>query len=119
MGRIKNVKGELQDIERGRLNSQQTGSVALKDGVSGDEGGHLIANILNGPGEQLNYLPQTRALNNGAWKEMEMLWKNSLRSGKKVEVDIRPVFEGASKRPTKFKVQYKIDGQPFQRSFDN
>ena len=113
------MKGELQDVERGRLKSQQTGSVALKDGVAGDEGGHLIANILNGPGEQLNYLPQKRLLNNGEWKEMETLWKNSLRSGKKVEVDIRPIFEGPSKRPIGFDVDYWIDGKKFNQPFEN
>ncbi len=122
LGRVKNVKGELQDIERGRLKSQQTGSVALKDGLQGDEGGHLIANILNGPGEQLNYLPQTQALNQGAWKDMETIWKNAIRktpTPSKVEVDIRPIFEGASKRPVAFEVGYWIDGVKKSEFFDN
>jgi hypothetical protein len=108
-GRVKRVSGVLEDIERGRLTSQQTGSVALKEGLPGDEGGHLLAQILNGPGEQINYLPQKESLNQGAWKTMEMMWRDELRAGSKVTVDIRPSFTGGSKRPNKFDVEYWIE----------
>lgn len=121
-GRVNRVTGTLEDIERGRLTSQQTGSVTLKDGTVGeDQGGHLIAQILNGPGEQINYLPQLATLNQGAWKDMEMLWKNALREvpPKEVRVDIRPIFEGSSQRPVAFEVDYWLDGIKKSEYFDN
>ena len=84
-----------------------------------DDGGHLIANILNGPGEQLNYLPQTVGLNRGKWKTMETAWVDALKAGRKVEVEIVPVFSGNSKRPVKFEVEYWIDGKYKFLEFDN
>ncbi|MGV8830251.1 MAG: DNA/RNA non-specific endonuclease [Breznakibacter sp.] len=120
LGRVNKVKGELEFIERGRNEYQQALSVDLKDGVKGqDDGGHLIANILNGPGEQLNYLPQTVGLNRGKWKTMETAWVDALKAGKKVEVEIVPVFSGSSKRPVKFEVEYWIDGKYKFLEFDN
>ena len=38
---------------------------AGKCGNAGDEGGHLIASIFNGPGEKLNLLPMNENLNKG------------------------------------------------------
>lgn len=110
--RVKKVTGELENIERGRNNYQQGISVQLKDGTQGvDDGGHLIANILNGPGEQINYLPQIANLNRGEWKAMENTLVSALQSGKQVEIEIIPIFNGSSKRPTKFEVEYWIDGE--------
>jgi filamentous hemagglutinin len=89
-------------------------------GVQGqDDGGHLIANILNGPGEQINYLPQTINLNRGNWKTMENTFSEALQKGSKVEVEIKPIFSGTSKRPTKFEVEYWIDGKYKFVEFDN
>ena len=68
---------------------QQRKAVEIKDGVKGeDHVGHLIVRIFNGPGEQINYIPQNAKLNNGEWRAMENEWKKELRAGKKVELDI-------------------------------
>jgi hypothetical protein len=45
----------------------------LADGHDKDEGGHLIASIFNGPGEQVNFAAMDGSLNKGAWKR----WKIS------------------------------------------
>lgn len=120
LGRVKKVKGELEYVERGRNEYQQGLSVDLKDGIKGqDDGGHLIANILNGPGEQINYLPQTANLNRGGWKTMENAWSEALKNGSKVEVEITPIFDGTSKRPVKFEVDYWVDGKYKFAEFDN
>ena len=43
---------------------QQRKAVEIKDGVKGeDQGGHLIARIFNGPGEQISDIPQNAKLN--------------------------------------------------------
>ncbi len=120
LGRVKKVSGELKLEPRGRNTHQQGKSVELKDGVKGtDEGGHLIADRFYGPGEQINYLPQKGSLNQGAWKKMENDWAKELAAGKKVEVDIRPIFEGNSKRPIGFKVKETINGKSKIREFKN
>ncbi len=52
----------------------------------------------------------------------EMLWKNAIRktpNPSTVRVDIRPIFEGTSKRPVAFEVDYWIDGIKKSEFFDN
>ena len=79
----------------------------------------MIADRFYGPGEQINYLPQKATLNKGAWKKMENDWAKAIEHGKTVEVDIRPVFKGDSKRPTGFKVKETINGKSKIREFKN
>jgi len=93
---------------------------AGKCGNAGDEGGHLIASIFNGPGEKLNLLPMNGNLNKGAWKQMENTWAKALSEGKEVKVNIQPSYVGDSVRPDKFYVEYMIDGgRPIEKTFKN
>ncbi|MDC6379307.1 DNA/RNA non-specific endonuclease [Pseudomonas graminis] len=55
MGPVERVESDLSYAKNDRNTYQQC--VAGKCGVSGDEGGHLIASVFNGPGEKLNLLP--------------------------------------------------------------
>ena len=123
LGRVSKVEGELTLKDRGRNEYQQQKSVPLKDGIQGeDDGGHLIAQIFNGPGEQINYLPMIKSSNRyGDWRAMEREWQNALKSvpPKKVNVEINPIFEGTSKRPTMFEVNYKIGGNKFSKTIFN
>ncbi len=50
---------------------------------------------------------------------MEKRWAQALKDGKKVEVEIKPIFEGTSKGPIEFEVFYKIDGVENIKYFDN
>lgn len=121
-GRIKRVKGEIELGKLGRNGYQQGKSVILKDGTKGiDEGGHLIGHQFKGAGEQINYVPMKGTLNQGAWKKMESDWAKALKEvpPKKVEVDIKNIYDGVSKRPSKFKVIYKIDGKTNIKIFPN
>lgn len=107
-GRVNKVSGELKLETKDRNIYQQGKSVEIKDGVRGkDQGGHIIARIFNGPGEQINYVPQTATLNNGEWKTMEKKWNDALSEGKKVEVDIK-INYADNLRPTDFDVTYII-----------
>jgi hypothetical protein len=119
LGRVKKVSGELKLQTRGRNTYQQGRSVEIKDGIDGDQGGHLIADIFYGPGEQINYLPMKSTLNQSAWRQMENTLKKALEEGKKVDIEIRPVFEGNSKRPVAFEVDHWISGEKTQRIFTN
>ncbi len=58
-------------------------------------------------------------MNKGAWKKMENDWAKAIEQGKTIEVDIRPVFEGTSKRPVAFEVDYWINGKKTNVSFEN
>jgi hypothetical protein len=119
-GRVSKVSGQLRDEVNDRNKYHQTSSVKKKDGVTGsDEGSHLIASIFKGPGEQINLLPMNGNLNKGAWKQMENLWAKELKAGKTVKVEIKPIFEGSYKRPSKILVEYEIDGEFFDREFIN
>jgi hypothetical protein len=120
LGRVKRVSGELELGKLGRNGYQQGKSVTLKDGTKGaDEGGHLIGHQFKGAGEQINYVPMKESLNQGAWKKMEMDWAKDLEAGKNVRVDIRNVYEGASKRPVGLEVDYWIDGVKNSKVFIN
>ncbi|CAQ85451.1 conserved hypothetical protein [Photorhabdus asymbiotica] len=84
---------------------------AGKCGNTGDEGGHLIASIFNGPGEKINIVPMDGNLNKGAWKQMENTWEKALKDGKQVDVKIEPIYSGNNIRPDRLNVQYSINGE--------
>ena len=112
-GRVTNAKGELDLNTAERNGYQQRKGVTSKDGdVATDQGGHLIAAIFDGAGEQINYVPMLQSLNQGAWKSMENTWKTARDAGKKVEVDIKIIYGDAlkPKRPTSFEIDTWLDG---------
>ncbi len=116
LGRVVKTNADLDDIARIRLGNQQIRAVDIKDGIKGsDQGGHIVASRFFGPGEQINMYSQKGVLNQGAWKNMENLWAREMVAGKDVKIQVKAIFEGTSKRPSKFKVQFTIDGQPFNR----
>lgn len=123
-GRVTSVEGELQQLKRDR-NTYQQGKAGkengIKDGLVADEGGHLVASIFNGPGEQINYAAMDGNLNKGAWKRMENEWARALNAEppKTVKVKINAIYEGDSKRPAAFTVEYWIDGTREGRMFRN
>lgn len=93
---------------------------AGKCGNTGDEGGHLIASIFNGPGEKINLVPMDGNLNKGVWKQMENDWAKALKDGKEINVKIEPIYKGNSLSPESFNVTYSIDGgRPVFRDITN
>ncbi|WP_231570559.1 hemagglutinin repeat-containing protein [Aeromonas dhakensis] len=118
LGRVEKVESNLSLTKNDRNTYQQC--VAGKCGISGDEGGHLIASVFNGPGERLNLLPMNANLNKGAWKKMENVWAKALNEGQSVKIDIRPSYISDGTRPDKFKVVYSMGGgRPIEKVFNN
>ncbi|WP_062270714.1 DNA/RNA non-specific endonuclease [Endozoicomonas arenosclerae] len=127
-GRVNRVSGELDLTKRDR-NTYQQGKAGkaegIKDGLTDDDGGHLIASIFDGPGEQINYLPMNSNLNRGGWKRMENKWAEALKDDppdnpkKIVKVNIEAIYDGDDKRPEAFEVEYWIDGELFEATFEN
>lgn len=102
------ISGELKLKEGSRDPKLQ--SEIGKFGDEGDEGGHLIGTRFDGPADAFNLVPQNANLNRGEWKAMENEWAKAKEDGKKVEVQIKPLYYDNSKRPEYFAVTYKIDG---------
>lgn len=130
LGRVDNVTARLEAKITGRNVDEQIRSVYQKDGnwsgkmldgrtTQRDDGGHLIANVLGGAGEQINYVPMLANLNRGAYKNMENTLVKALNQGKQVCIDIKLIYKGNSKRPDKLIVHYTIDGIPYRRMFSN
>lgn len=123
-GRVSKASGKL-DLNKRDRNTYQQGKAGktdgIKDGLENDEGGHLIASIFNGPGEQVNYAAMDGNLNKGAWKRMENQWADAIKGDppKTVEVEINTIYDGVSKRPEAFEVVYKIDGKMTEIAFEN
>jgi filamentous hemagglutinin len=108
LGRIKSVEGELILSKADRAKYQQ--NKVGKSGNAGDEGGHLIASIFNGPGEKLNLVPMNGNFNKGAFRDMERMLADAVTAGKKVEVKIEIQYGSSGGRPDGFLARYIIDG---------
>ncbi len=116
LGRIDSVEGTLK-LGKGNINKHAQKVAGRGDRLADDHGGHLIANIFDGSGNLDNLVPMNGNLNQGAWKTMENTWADALKSGKKVNVTIDTIYEGNSKRPTEFFVEYFIDGKKHEKIF--
>ena len=46
-------------------------------------------------------------------------WAEALSNGKDVKVKIKVIFDGNSKRPNGYDVEYWIDGKRFEAPFEN
>lgn len=121
-GLVKTVSAKINNTTRIRLDYQQSKSVKIKDGLLGDQGGHLIAARFFGPGEQINVVPMSDELNLGRWKMMENSWAEAFNTNKLVDINVEMqiFYEGSTKRPIRFEVQYKIgSGDWIEKEFLN
>ncbi len=124
LGRVRKVSGklDLKAMDRNTYQQTKAGKAGgIKDGLDADEGGHLIASIFKGPGEQINYAAMDGNLNKGAWQRMETKWAEALKKDppQVVEVEINAIYDGASKRPEAFEVEYMVDGELFEVMLEN
>ncbi len=112
VGRISEAEGNLK-LQQGTRNSYAQRIVGRDDRLPTDDGGHLIGTQFNGSGQIDNLVPQSSNINRsgGEWYKMEQTWSDALKSGSKVEVDIKVAYKNSSTRPDGFTVNYKIDGK--------
>ncbi len=120
VGRINNASGEL-NLGQGTRNPYAQRTVGGTDRLPTDDGGHLIASQFNGSGQIDNLIPQNSGINRagGEWYNMEKTWSDALKSGSKVEVNIKPNYTLNSVRPDSFNVEYWIDREKFIKSIKN
>lgn len=96
-------------------------SKKIKDGITGDDGGHLIGKQFGGAGEQINLVPMKSTINQnpGSWYQMEQEWRNALNgSGTVTNIEINITY-GANKRPVSFSVTADVNGTPTQWNHTN
>ncbi|MBC2164748.1 DNA/RNA non-specific endonuclease [Listeria booriae] len=123
LGRIKQAKGDLR-AENGVRNQSHQLQAGGEDRVKapstqGDHGGHLIATRFDGSPLIDNIVAMNGNLNVSKYKIMENSWADALAQGRKVSVDIRPEYEGLSRRPVSFEIRYKIDNKTVVETFKN
>ncbi|WBW95937.1 DNA/RNA non-specific endonuclease [Oceanirhabdus sp. W0125-5] len=126
-GRISNVKGNLEPITAKRSEYSQrivgrdVNNPSVTSKLTTDDGGHLIASQFNGSGGLDNLVPMDSKLNRagGDWYKMEQEWASALEANKEVFVEIDVIYEGASSRPSKFVVEYTIDGKLYEKEWVN
>ena len=125
-GRIKKVAGDLRiEPKATRDRSDYMQGIAGKgDGrLADDAGGHLIGDQFGGVGNNANLVAMkhqgVNAYHTGTWGKMEKSWAQALKDGKKVKVDIEPIYKDASARPHSFEVTQWIDGVESQRTINN
>ncbi|MFD1806398.1 DNA/RNA non-specific endonuclease [Pasteurella oralis] len=117
LGRVSEAKGNLK-LEKSDRNTYQQRMAGGECRLETDCGGHLLASMFGGAGEGLNLVAMDGMLNGvkGKWYQMEMQWKRALEKGQKVEVSIKPIYDGNGKRPHEFSIEQNINGiiQPRQ-----
>jgi hypothetical protein len=117
-GRISSAEADLE-LGKAERNTYAQRTVGGEDRLPNDDGGHLIAKIFKGSGELDNLVPMNSTLNKGEYKWLEYTWKKALEEGKKVKVKIEPIYQENSMRPSKFKVDYTIDGKAYSERLTN
>jgi Domain of unknown function (DUF4781)/DNA/RNA non-specific endonuclease len=123
-GRVVEARGRVR-LQTHDRNTYQQGKASevggIKDAIEGDQGGHIFAAMFDGPGEQINYHAMRGELNGsgGDWYNMEQEWRSALQADRRVDAQVRAVFEGESRRPVAFRVTFWIDGKKHTRFFDN
>ncbi|WP_426892845.1 T7SS effector LXG polymorphic toxin [Sutcliffiella horikoshii] len=123
LGRIERASGELK-LEMGMRDSHHqlaAGGIdrVIASGTKGDHGGHLIGTQFNGSPLIDNIVAMNGNVNVSAYKKLEYTWAKALKEGQEVLVDIKPIYEGTSLRPSRFEIKFKIDGRKSVQVLEN
>lgn len=91
------------------------------DRKEGDDGGHLVARVLNGSPGNENIVAMRDTVNRGDYKkaENEIAYAKKLPEIKDVKDSGKIIYEGESARPTKIERTYTIDGVKKELIVDN
>ena len=66
--------------------------------MNSDHGGHFIAREFGGPEIALNHFAQDARINRGEYRRLELGWKADLKRGKRVTVEVKPIYLGRSRK---------------------
>ena len=119
LNRTTRIEGDLvSNPAQGRSASAQLRAGGA-DRLATDEGGHFVGRRFNGPLDDFNHFAQDMNLNRGAYKALENSWERALRNGSSVSIDIATGYLENSLRPRSLKINYTINGAPYEESFIN
>lgn len=120
-GRIISAEGTLRIKEHeGRLPIKDSiDAIGKGDQREGDDRGHLIGDQFDGSNGLENMIPQDADINRNDYKNLENELAKAVKEGKKVRINVEPVYEEDSRRPTAIIVTYSIDGEESVRVFPN
>ena len=104
------------EAERDGEVQKDAGGVDRKES---DDGGHIVARVLNGSPGSENIVAMRDTVNRGDYKKVE----NEIVDAKKALKDVKDsgkiIYEGDSTRPTKIERNYTIDGVKKELTVDN
>lgn len=118
-GRIVSWEGEPgynPDAERDEDAQTNAGG---EDRKKGDDGGHLVARILDGSSGNENIVVMRDTVNRGDYKKTENEIANAKKEGKDVQDSGNIIYDGDSSRPSKIERTYTIDGVKKELKVDN
>lgn len=90
-----------------------------EDRQDGDDGGHLVARVLDGSPGNENIVPMRDTVNRGDYKKAENEIAKAKQEGKDVQDSGNIIYEGDSSRPSKIERTYTIDGEKRELKVDN
>lgn len=90
-----------------------------EDREEGDDGGHLVARVLDGASGNENIVPMRDTVNRGDYKKSENEIAQAKKEGKDVQDSGFIIYEGDSSRPSKIERTYTIDGEKRELKVDN
>lgn len=83
-----------------------------KQGIEGDQGGHIKAHQFGGTSDKINLFPQNGNFNQGEYKRIENGIAKDLQEGKTVKVTVELIYDNKdSSRPDKVKVTKEVSDQ--------
>lgn len=122
--------GRVKEVSIDKLKLKHDGSrLALTEELSnigrgfqksGDQRGHLIADIFGGSNSLANLVAQNGQVNMGEYKSFELSLKKAIESGKNVEnLKLKLLYTDGSFRPDTFRFTYQLDGKSFVKEINN
>ncbi len=109
-GRIVSASGKLRMRDKNYDREMET--VRKIDGQEyreDDDRGHLIAHQFGGSDKLENLVPMNRTLNQIDYKKVEDTLASAVQDGADVRLEVKPIYENDSARPTEFVISYSID----------
>lgn len=89
------IPGEVKEVR------SKGGQESVSEGT-GDDAGHLIANLFGGAGDARNLSMQHFEANEfGTWKQLENMWARKLKEGIVIHATVSDTIPKGEKRPTK------------------
>lgn len=118
-GRIVSWEGEPGYNPEAERDGEAQTDAGGEDRKEGDDGGHLVARVLDGSPGNENIVPMRDTVNRGDYKKSENEIAKAKQEGKDVQDSGHLIYKGDSSRPSKIERTYTIDGEKRELKVDN